>query len=165
MFALFLLSIGFLARVLSHTPNFTPVIALILFGGVYLEKKYAFLLPIFLMMLTDIILGVHNVMAFTWGSLVVIAFLGSFLRQKKNWVSITITSIASAAIFFVITNFGVWVVGYYPPTIKGLIDCYFMAIPFFRMTLVSTLMYSFVFFGVYEIVAMRLRQTRFASVL
>jgi len=165
MLVLLLLVVGFLARVITHAPNFTPVIALILFGGVYLDKKYAVLLPIFLMVVTDIILGIHSMMLFTWGSLVLVSFAGLWLRHHKNWINTAATSFLAAVAFFIITNFGVWVSGYYPPTLEGLLNCYVMAIPFFRSTLTSTLVYSVALFGIYELAAIRLRQTRFAHVL
>ena len=165
MLVLFLLLLGFFARVIAHVPNFTPVIALILFGGVYLDKKYALLLPIFLMVVTDIILGIHSMMLFTWGSLILVSVLGLKLRKNKNWLGIAGTSLVSAVVFFIVTNFGFWLAGYYPPTFEGLTTCYMMAIPFLRSTLASTLVYSVALFGVYEIIAARVKNTRLAFVL
>ena len=160
-----LLVFGVMMRLVVHPANFTPVIALVLFGGVYLDKKYAMFFPIFLMMATDIILGTHPIMLFTWGSLFLISAIGLWLRSKKNARNIVVSSAASAFAFFVITNFGVWLSGYYPLTLKGLAACFTLAIPFFRMTLLSTIGYSVVFFGAYELLAKRIKQTRFAHVL
>jgi hypothetical protein len=54
----------------------------------------------------------------------------------------------SAILFFVITNFGVWAMGHlYPQMPAGLVDCYVAAIPFFRNTLLSNLLYSALLFG------------------
>jgi len=48
----------------------------------------------------------------------------------------------SSTIFFVITNFAVWMSGtMYPLTMEGLLLCYTMAIPFFGNTLAGTLFY------------------------
>ena len=53
--------------------------------------------------------------------------------------------------FFLFTNFGVWLLGHettgYAMTVKGLIECYVVAIPFFRSMLVGNLVYVLVFFG------------------
>ena len=160
-----LLVFGVMMRLVVHPANFTPVIALVLFGGVYLDKKYAMFFPIFLMMATDIILGTHPIMLFTWGSLFLISAIGLWLRSKKNARNIVVSSAASAFAFFVITNFGVWLSGYYPLTLKGFATCFTLAIPFFRMTLLSTIGYSIVFFGADEFLAKRIKQTRFAHVL
>ncbi|MDD3375193.1 MAG: hypothetical protein PHY73_05675 [Candidatus Omnitrophica bacterium] len=165
MLAFGLLIFGVAMRLFVHPANFTPVLALVLFGGVYLDKKYAMIFPVFLMMATDIILGAHSVMIFTWGSLLLISAIGLWLRNKKSAKNVIASSLVSAFVFFVITNFGVWLSGYYPLTLKGLSTCFMLAIPFFRMTLLSTIGYSIVFFGVYEILAKRIKQTRFAHVL
>ena len=165
MLAFGLLIFGVAMRLLVHPANFTPVLALVLFGGVYLDKKYAMFFPIFLMMATDVMLGTHSVMFFTWGSLFLISAVGLWLRNKKSAKNVVASSLVSAFAFFVITNFGVWLSGYYPLTLKGLSTCFMLAIPFFRATLLSTVGYSIVFFGVYEVLAKRIKQTRFASVL
>ena len=50
------------------------------------------------------------------------------------------------AIFFLITNFGVWSMGSYGYTVEGFILCYTLALPFFAYSLIST----FIFAGVIE---------------
>ena len=54
-----------------------------------------------------------------------------------------IGALTGALVFFIITNFGVWIAGGYEKNIFGLIMCYTLAIPFFTYTLLSTLLYSF----------------------
>ncbi|MFA6379037.1 MAG: DUF6580 family putative transport protein [Candidatus Omnitrophota bacterium] len=165
MLGFFLLLFGVMMRLIVHPANFTPVLALILFGGVYCNKKYALFLPLLLMMVSDAILGVHSLILFTWGSLMLIALIGLWLRERRDWLHLTAASFGAAVLFYVVTNFGVWLLGYYPMNLKGLVDCYVLAIPFFRTMLVSTLVYSFVFFGLYELVASRVKNTRYAHVL
>ena len=47
-----------------------------------------------------------------------------------------------------LTNFGVWLIGgLYPRAWAGLVDCFVAAIPFFRNTLMSDLLYSALLFG------------------
>jgi len=164
MLGLFILVFGIMMRLIVHPANFTPVLALILFGAVYCNKKYALLLPLFLMMLTDAILGVHSLILFTWGSMMLVSLIGLWLRERHDWLHLTAASVGSAVLFYIVTNLGVWLLGgYYPMSLEGLIDCYALAIPFFRTMLVSTLIYSFVFFGLYELIASRVRNTRFAQ--
>lgn len=165
MLCFFLLVFGAATRLIVHEANFTPVIALVLFGGVYFQRRYAVLFPILLMMGTDLILGFHSVIFFTWGSLVLVSFLGLWLREHKTWANTAGAAIFSAIMFFLITNFGVWLSGYYPMTFQGLVDCYLMAIPFFRASLLSTIFYSVVLFSLYEFMAVRTRNTRFASIV
>ncbi len=165
MLAILILLAGIVARIITHDANFTPFLALILFGGVYLNRKLALLLPVALMMITDVLLGVHNIILFTWGSILIVAFIGLALRKRKTPVMIFGASLLSAVIFFLTTNFGVWLMGWYPHTLAGLQECFILALPFFRKTLISTVFYSTVFFGIYEIIAYRIKDTQMARVL
>ncbi|MFC1645639.1 DUF6580 family putative transport protein [Candidatus Omnitrophota bacterium] len=166
MLALILVVTAIIFRFIPHIANFTPILAIALFGGAYLKNwKYALLLPLVLMMVTDTFLGVHNTIIFTWGSLLLVAGLGMLLRKKKNPLNIALSAFSSAVMFFIITNFGVWIMGWYPRTIDGLISCYTLAIPFFRTTMASTLVFSFVLFGVYELAARRVKETSLAKAL
>jgi hypothetical protein len=149
-----------------HAWNFTPVIALALFSGVYLKKKQAIVLPLLLLVVTDMILGFHETIFFTWGSIVLIAVIGLWIRKNKNFKRVLGGGIASAILFYVITNFGVWfMMNMYPKTLAGLVECYVAAIPYFRNTMVSTFIYGFILFGGYEAVAARVKDTRLSYVL
>ena len=58
-------------------------------------------------------------------------------------------------IFFIITNFGVWVSGSYGYTLQGFISCYILAIPFFTNTLISTFIFSVVIETIIKFVAIK----------
>jgi len=165
MLAISLIIIGILFRFIPHTANFTPVAAIAIFAGVYLNKKQALIVPLLLMVLTDVFLGMHNVVLFTWGSFVLVTLLGVWAKKHKTFKGIVSTSIASAVLFYLITNFGVWAMGWYPQTAKGLLDCYILGLPFLRTFTVATLVYVVVFFGAYELIARRVRDTKLAKVL
>jgi uncharacterized membrane protein len=128
---------------------------------VYLKKTQAFLLPLILFAVTDIILGFHSTMVFTWGSVVLIAAIGLWVKKDKNFRTVLGGGLASAVLFFIVTNFGVWLVsGMYPLTLAGLSECFVLAIPFFRNMLLGTFVYGVILFGGYEMVAARVRNTR-----
>ncbi|MCX7926547.1 MAG: hypothetical protein N2606_00175 [Candidatus Omnitrophica bacterium] len=165
MLALILILIGVFLRLIPHTPNFTPVAAVALFSGAFMKRRTAILIPLSLMVISDLILGLHEVVLFTWGSFIIITLLGAFLKEKKTLLLITAYSIVSSLIFFLITNLGVWLAGWYPPTFNGLITCYIMALPFLREFTVSTVLYSFIFFKVYEFLAYTVRRKNQLSVL
>lgn len=165
MLALSLIIIGILFRFVPHVANFTPVAAIALFAGVYLNKKQALIVPLILMVASDLFLGMHNVVIFTWGSFALVALLGWWAKNHKTFLGIVSTSVASSILFYVITNFGVWAMGWYPQTAKGLLDCYILGLPFLRVFSVATLVYTVVFFGAYELIAARVRHTKLAKVL
>jgi hypothetical protein len=165
MLAISLIIIGILLRFIPHTANFTPVAAIAIFAGVYLNKKQALIVPLLLMVLSDVFLGMHNVVLFTWGSFILVTYLGIWARNHKTFKVIASTSVISSVLFYLITNFGVWAMGWYPQTVKGLLDCYVLGLPFLRTFMVATLVYTVVFFGAYELIARRVRDTKLAKVL
>src|SRR5207248_3331305 len=85
-----------------------------------------------------------------------IALIGELLRHQAGWIRLAGACVASSLSFFVISNFGVWL-GWnsYAHTWQGLVQCYVAAIPWYRQTLISTLIYAGLFFGCYEIYAGR----------
>jgi len=102
-----------------------------------------------LMVASDLIIGFYPLMYVTWGSIVLISVLGFWLKERKSFVTVLSGSVLSAVIFFIVTNFASWLT-LYPHTMDGLRQCYILAIPFFRSTIVSTLAYSLVFYAGYE---------------
>jgi len=165
MLAISLIIIGILFRFIPHAANFTPVAAIAIFAGVYLNKKQAFIVPLLLMVLSDLFLGMHNVVLFTWGSFVLVTLIGVWAKKHKTFKAVASTAIVSSGVFYLITNFGVWAMGWYPQTAKGLLDCYILGLPFLRTFFVATLVYTVVLFGAYELIARKLRDTKLAKVL
>lgn len=140
-------------RLVPHPPNFAPIAAMALFGGAYLNKRYALVVPLLAMFISDIFLGFHSVMPFVYGSFLLTGTMGLWLKDRRNVQNIIGASLASSVLFFLITNFGVWLVsGMYPKSIAGLWQSYFYALPFFRNTLIGDLFYTGIFFGLYEFV-------------
>ena len=135
------------SRFLPLAPNFSPIMAVALFSGVlFANRKGAMLIPIAAMFISDLFLGLHSAMIAVYLSFGIITFLG--MRMKEISVKTVLgNSLLGAIIFFVLTNFAVWVAGWYGHTFAGLILCYEMAIPFFRATVASSLLYSGLLFG------------------
>ncbi len=165
MLALSLIVVGILLRFVPHAPNFTPVAAIALFGGAYLNKKQALIVPLALMIISDLFIGMHNVVLFTWGGFLLTTVLGFWIKKHKNIFGIAVMSLASAVLFYLVSNFGVWAMGWYARTPQGLLDCYIMGLPFLRNFTVATLIYAAVFFGAYELVAVSVKNTKLAKVL
>ncbi len=150
---LVIISVAVLIRVIPHAPNFAPIAALALFSGFYLDKRYALILPLGAMFLSDVIIGFHDTMPYVYGSFLLTAFLGMALKKHTRVSTVLLASLTSSLLFFLLTNFGVWMGGLlYPKTVSGLMDAYYYALPFFRNTVLSDLMYTALFFGGYEIV-------------
>lgn len=159
-----LIAIGVTFRFLPHAPNFTPVIALVLFGAAYLPKKIALLIPLGVMFVSDFFIGSYqfSLMFIVYGSLLLLGGFGFYLKRNDDWKSIGLTSLLGASIFFLTTNFGVWLfTPWYEKTLTGLMKAYYLALPFFRNTMVSTLVYSSALFFSYKSVKKWLHEKKF----
>ncbi|MBZ9578496.1 hypothetical protein KJA14_01455 [Patescibacteria group bacterium] len=159
-----LVSLGLTFRLLPHPWNFTPIAAIALFSGVYLGKKYAFFAPILAMFLSDIFLGFYSwkLMLTVYGSFCLIGLIGLMIKKYKSLETILAGSLSGSVLFFLITNFAVWqFTNWYPKTLSGLIQCYILALPFFRNSLLGDLFYNFIFFGAYESVLTLVRRKKF----
>ncbi len=161
-----------LSRFAPYLPNFSPVFGALLFGGAYLKSRDSVWFPVALLAASDIVLTTqiyHMQVSWTqllvWGAFAVVALIGRWLRNRLSVRTVLAASLAGPTAFFLISNFAVWLGGkLYPPTWEGLVACYVAAIPFFRNSLLSSLLFSGVFFGAYEyyrrkIVVPRLRNS------
>ena len=140
-------------RLVPHPPNFTPIGAMALFSGAYLGRRaLAFVAPLAAMLLSDAILGFYSGMWVTYLAVALITLLGSLALQKRTPVRIGLITVAGSAVFFAVSNFGVWALGdMYPHNLAGLATCYIAAIPFFQNTLAGDLFYATLLFGGFRI--------------
>lgn len=146
---------AFAARFFPHAANMTPVGALALFAGVYLPRRWGWVVPLGVLLVSDAWLGGYelSVMLSVYGSFVVITLMGSLMRQKSFLVRTIVGSFGSATLFFLVTNFAVWAATpWYAKNLAGLMTSYTLAIPFWRNMLVGDIMYTAVFFGIVFIV-------------
>jgi hypothetical protein len=152
MYAFVLILAAALSRMLPHLPNMVPVTALALFGGVYLDRRFTFIIPMAAMLITDWFIGFHSTALWVYGSFMAIGVVGLWLRNHRGVLPTIGASIAGSVLFYVITNFGVWLSPpyMYDQTLSGLVQCYVAAIPFFRNTLAGDLLYVGAIFGLYE---------------
>ena len=139
-------------RLIPHPPNFTPIIAMGLFGGAYLkDRRIALIIPLLAMIAADIFLGYHGTMLWVYGSLIFITIIGMLLKNRTTLINCTAATIGGSLLFFLLTNLGVWISsGFYPKSAAGLLTCYSMALPFFGNTLAGAVFYSSVMFIGYE---------------
>ena len=149
-----------LSRLLPHPVNFAPIAAMALAGGVYLDKRFAIIVPLLALVVSDVIIGLYPILLFVYGSFFLIGLIGLWLKSHKKPLPILGAALSSSILFFIITNFGAWIVGpeTYPRTTAGLIECYVAAIPFFQNTVMGDLVYTAVLFGMFELV-MRVRES------
>jgi hypothetical protein len=151
--------LGVLMRLIPHMPNVAPITAIALFGGMYLDKKYALIIPLIIMLISDFFLGSHDTQLFVYFSFLLSGLLGLWTRSHKTAGRILVTTLVASTLFFLITNLGVWLVGHiYPRTKEGLLECFVMALPFFRNTIFGDLLYTTAFIILFEFLEYLIRR-------
>jgi len=136
--------IAALMRLIPHPPNFVPITAIAIFAGIKFNNiKYAYIIPISVMLISDMFVGFYSVSIFVYLAFILITTY-SFMVKSYHIKNILLSSL----IFFIITNFGVWLLGGYTYSVEGLILCYTMAIPFFANSILADLFFSgILYFG------------------
>jgi uncharacterized protein DUF6580 len=155
-----------LTRLLPHPPNFSPVVAVALFGGAALaDRKLAFIVPMAAMFMADLFIGFHNTMLFVFLAMALVVGFGLMLGENRKPGILAGSAILGSAIFFLVSNTGMWwLSGTYPHSGDGLLACYIAALPFFHNTLLATVFYSALLFGTEHLLGRRaLRETLGAS--
>jgi hypothetical protein len=153
-----------LGRLIPHAPNVTPLGGSCLFAGSRISGIWAYLLPLFVMIATDPIVGHAGGAAggYTWGSPVIYAsfminvWIGRRMLRSVTPVRVGAAAFLCSAQFFVLTNLAVWAsTPIYASNLSGLLLCYTEALPFWGRTLAGDLIYSAAIFGLYELLIRR----------
>ena len=131
-----------LFRLIPHPPNFTPILAISVFAGIkFKDNLFSYLVPVFAMLVSDAIIGFHSGMIIIYSAIV----LSAFVSRRFNTINTSV--LGSCILFFLITNFQVWLMSpSYSKSLNGILECYTLGIPFFGMTLLSTFFYSYILF-------------------
>jgi hypothetical protein len=136
--------LGILSRFLPHPPNFTALNSIALFGACFLGGLNFSLLTVFIVMLiSDLVFGVHPTMLFVYFSYTLIVFMGHLCLKKKSLHYSPLYLVFSSLIFFVVSNMGSWLTDpFYSKTFAGLSFCYLSALPFLANQVAGDLCYG-----------------------
>ena len=146
------------SRLIPHPPNFTPIIAVAILSSYFFKNIYLSCATLLIsMLLADAFIGFYSNMLFVYLSLLLIVFIFHKISEKMNFKNLFICGFIGSLIFFIISNFGVWVLGSpgvldlpYEKNLNGLVECYILAIPFFGNTFLSTLIFSYTAIFIYK---------------
>lgn len=144
---------GIVARLLPHPANVAPMAAIALFGGIYLGKKYAIIVPFVTLFISDLLIGFYNwkTMVAVYISFLLSVGIGYWIGKNKSFARTVGGVLTSSILFFLITNAAVWAFDkMYPFTFSGLIQSYTMAIPFFRNSVIGDFLYTGILIGTAE---------------
>ena len=140
------------SRLIPHPPNFNPIVAVAIMSGYFFRNiNWSFIVLLISMLIVDTFIGFYKHMFFTYLSLFLITFIFFKISYKINLKSLFIFGFLGSLIFYLVSNFGVWASGVISPitnlpyekNLNGLISCYILAIPFFKNTVLSTVIFSY----------------------
>jgi len=149
-------------RLMPHLPNVSPVAAMALFGGAYFsDKRLAFIVPFVAMFFSDLLLGLHHTMLFVYAGFGLTVIIGMGLQQRLTMANTVMAAVVSSLLFFVLTNFGVWLTSVlYPHTMDGLMQAYVAGIPFLQNSLLGNLVFTVTVFGGFALLRHNVRALR-----
>jgi hypothetical protein len=147
--ALALIVLAAVLRIVPHPWNFAPIGAMALFSGAMIrDRRLALFFPLLTLIAGDLFIGFHKLIPLVYASTLASAALGFLLRDRKTLGRIAGVTLLGAVQFFLVTNFGVWLLlGTFPKTALGLVTCYIAGAPLFWNTLASDALYVTLLFG------------------
>jgi hypothetical protein len=153
LLALFVIFLAGALRFAPHPQNLAPIGAIALFSGAILrDRRIAFIFPLLAFFARDLFIGYHKLTLLVCASFLINVALGLLLRNRRTVGRISLATLVGSIQFFLVTNFGVWLLlGTYPRTTAGLLTCYVAAVPFFWNTLAGDALYSTLLFGGYAL--------------
>lgn len=154
--AVALIVVGIAWRLLPHIPNFAPIGAIALIASLALGWKKSLWVVMGVMIISDLLIGFYPGIEWTWLSFLFIAGFGLTIKKLAPHWRIPVGALGASGLFFIVSNFGTWIAsGMYSLDLTGLMQCYVMALPFLRATLLSDLLFTTVLLLGYEVVCMK----------
>lgn len=136
--------------------GFSPVLAIAVFSGLVVNKKeWLFVFPLLSLLISDLAIqllytqGLFEYPGFyadQWKNymlLLTCAVPGLILKGRSHKALFT-GALVSPTIYFLISNFMVWMQAsesFYPKTAAGLMTCYTAALPFYKNSVLATLVF------------------------
>ena len=140
-----------LIRLLPHPWNFTPMAAMGLFAGAqFSDKRLAFAVPLSAVFLSDLVIGFYPFWWIVYAAHAASVMIGLQLQRHKSVPVLAGASLAASVTFFLVSNLSTFFSsGLFPMTSAGLIQCYTVALPFFRNTVFGDLFFTALLFGIF----------------
>ena len=147
------------SRLLPHAPGFVAVTGASIFAGWYLRRgSVAYLIPLIVLSLSDLVLGSYEplLMSAVYLVAVVPVLIGRSMRGNATPLRLVASALCCSVLSLVTINFVVWLASaWYAKTATGLMECYLAALPFFKYRMAGDVCSVAVFFGLYALVAYR----------
>jgi len=159
-------------RFMPHPENVAPIGAFALMGGFYLNKRYALVVPVLVLVLSDLVLNVqmgypvfHAPRLMDYSAFLIIGMMGLAIRNR-GWKFQFGGALAVPFFFYAVSNLGAWFTGLglsgqpYAKTFAGLVECYVAGLPFLRGSMLGDWGFMALFAAVMSLAAAGSRTER-----
>lgn len=140
---------------ISHSWHFTAVGALAIFAGAKFDRRFAFIMPLAAMALSDLFIG-NGFSLVVYGGFVAMVLCGFAIRRNQSPLNIGMASVLGAVVFFLITNFAFFYpVSAYPHNLGGIVASYIAGLPFINNMIAGNLVFGALMFGAFNLLERR----------
>jgi len=139
-------------HLVPHPFGVSPVGAMALYAGALGAPRSGWAVPMLPLFGAGLLFGFYDpvVMAFVFGGIALSTFAGRWLlRGERGYRRFAAAILLGATVFFLVSNFAVWLVGMYPPTLAGLVACYVNGLPYLGQAMLVDAAFCFVLFGLH----------------
>lgn len=157
--------LAILSRIWITIPNFSPILGVGVFATYALGKRVGIGITLASIVVSDIVLALTQTWTSFWGfmsfqpvvygALILVMLVGYLINKKAKAHTVLGSAIVGSLLFFIVTNFFVWLDfygwGMYTKDFTGLVQCYIAAIPFFKWSILSDIIFSMSLFGVWNL--------------
>jgi hypothetical protein len=148
--AIILVLLGAASRLLHLPPDIAAVTGVTIFAGFAIRNVWlALVVPVAAMALADVVLRWYPDIVFTYAGMAAGVFLARGLLHPLTPVRLIGTTFLASLAFFVLSNLGVFLSGYYGFSLEGLVACYVAALPFWQNSLIADFTSTALVFAIY----------------
>jgi hypothetical protein len=152
------IALATLAHLVPHPFSVSSVGATALYAGAYGRASIAWAVPLLPLLIGNAIFGFYDltILAFVYAGFALSTLAGRWLLHRERSYPRYATAVTiGATIFYLVSNFPVWLVGMYPPTLAGLAECYLNGLPYLGQAAIADGAFCFVLFGLHALIERR----------
>ena len=140
----YLVLLASLIHLVPHPFGMSPVGAIAIYAGAHGRTRLAWLTPAIPLLLANAVAGFYDpvVMLFVYAGIILSAGAGRLLRKQQNAGRIALAGLLGAFVFYLVSNFSIWLVGMYPGTLSGLLECYVNGLPYLGTAIAANVIYG-----------------------
>lgn len=150
----YLLALATVIHLIPHPFGVSPVGAMAIYSGACGDRRYAWAIPFLPLLVANLLFGFYDftVLFFVYLGFALSSIAGWILTNRRSAARLTAAAATGAFIFYLVSNFSIWLVGMYPQTTAGLVQCYFNGLPYLGAGIVANLVYGALLFGLHALI-------------